>query len=314
MACRAADLSIQDGKVTLTALCPKTLEAPIGFSLLPVHPTSQPMTLFAPAVPVGDYSKTHQVTGTLDWNDLPVDPDSPYWLTCVLGMEGDIPLHAPLTLTEGSGAVAVAEQAEGHPVVTQDGWHCYLYCGTEHRPLDWPGGSCPRRSCLRQNRLTQALPVQWQTQPGCFARHKGGHDWQWELEVPGRDFNDAQELLLCLIHEKGTAKVFCPVTVTGSSGHGCLLRADLTLLQQQVESCRRTNWQAVLLARQNGTCYVLRLLDPTRPPVRSKRKQTTFNFFGSNYDNPIGQMPLRRSHGRGRPLLHPPGQLAGRRG
>ena len=75
-------------------------------------------------------------------------------------------------------------------------------------------------------------------------------------------------------------------------GNGTLLQADLTLLQHQVESCRRTNWQAVLLARQNGTCYVLRLLDPTRPPVRSKRKQTTFNFFGSNYDNPIGQMPF----------------------
>ena len=141
--------------------------------------------------------------------------------------------------------------------------------------------------------LPKALPVQWQSQPGCFARHKGGQDWQWELELPGRDFRDArEELLLCLIHEKGTANVFCPVTVTGSSGHGCLLRADLTPLQQQVESCRRTNWQAVLLARQNGTCYVLRLLDPTRPPVRSKRKQTTFNFFGSNYDNPIGQMPF----------------------
>lgn len=164
VACRAADLSIQDGKVTLTALCPKTLEAPIGFSLLPVHPTSQPMTLFAPAVPVGDYSKTHQVTGTLDLNDLPVDTDSPYWLTCVLGMDGDIPLHAPLTLTEGSGAVAVAEQAEGHPVVTQDGWNCYLYCGTEHRPLlAWrqlPPGDVPAAEPL-----TQALPVQWQTQP-----------------------------------------------------------------------------------------------------------------------------------------------------
>ena len=291
VACRIADLSIQNGKVTLTALCPKILEAPLGFSLLPVHPTSQPMTLFAPAVPVGDYSKTHQVTGTLDWNDLPVDPDSPYWLTCVLGMEGDIPLHAPLTLTEGSGAVAVAEQAEGHPVVTQDGWNCYLYCGTEHRPLlAWR--KLPPGDVTAVESLPKALPVQWQTQPGCFARHKGGQDWQWELELPGRDFRDAQELLLCLIHEKGTANVFCPVTVTGSSGHGCLLRADLTPLQQQVESCRRTNWQAVLLARQNGTCYVLRLLDPTRPPVRSKRKQTTFNFFGSNYDNPIGQMPF----------------------
>lgn len=31
---------------------------------------------------------------------------------------------------------------------------------------------------------------------------------------------------------------------------------------------------------------------PPVPRCCSKRKQTTFNFFGSNYDNPIGQMPF----------------------
>lgn len=287
--CRLSDLSTEGGTLTLTARCPKTLEAPIGFALLSADAASTP--LFAPATPVGAYGDTHQVTGVLNLNDLPVDTSAPYWLTCVVGMAGEIPLHAPLTLTEAPSAIALAEQAEGHPLLTKDGQNCYLYCGADHRPqLAWrtlPPGDLPATEDL-----SQALPVQWQEQMGCFARHLGGQNWQWELELSGWAFADTEALSLCLIHDKGGAKVFCPTTVTGETAHGCTLRADLTPLQEQVESCRLTNWQVVLLARQGERCYTLRLLDPTRPPVRHKRKQTTFNFFGDHYHAPIGQMPF----------------------
>lgn len=291
VACRVAQLNLSEGKLSLTVLCPKTLEQPMGFSLLAADLDGPSLPYFAAAQPEGDFSQTHRVSGVLDLTGLTPDPDHPYWLTCVLQEENGIYSHLPLTLTTAESAIALAQQAEGHPVWQADGQNCYLYCGADYRPtLCW--GQLPPGQVPAQPTLRQCLTPQWQSQPGCFAQHLGGEQWQWQFQLPGRDLSDAAELLLCLLHEKGSAQVFCPVTVTGQAGHGCTLSADLTPLQAQVESCRRTNWQAILLARQDKSDYLLPLLDPARAPVRNKRKQTTFNFFADHYDAPVGQMPF----------------------
>lgn len=85
----------------------------------------------------------------------------------------------------------------------------------------------------------------------------GGGGWQWQFRLPSRDFSDADELALLLVHDKDNSRLICPVTPVESDGSSCTLSADLSALKDTVESCRRVNWQVTLLARQKTTFYAL---------------------------------------------------------
>ena len=295
-ACRLSRLERQGTQLHLSARCPKTLPQPVGFSIQAIVPNGTASAVFTPAEPEGDFSQTHTVSGVLDLAALP--PQTGLWqLTCVLDREDHLSLHIPLYITDQRVAVTLSEAWEGHPACGSGAATCYLSIDLQHRPvLCWsepqPGAlPCPAESDLAA--LADTLtPAQWLDGPACSARHVAGSSWQWQFRLPSRDFSGADELALLLIQEKANTRLLCPVTIADSDGHSCTLSADLSALTETVESCRRVNWLVNLLARQGTTCYALPLMDPGRTPPRNKRQQTQFNYFGHNYDAPVGAMPF----------------------
>ena len=298
VACRLSGLTCEGPRLHLSARCPKTVSQPIGFSIQAAGPDEAPSAVFVPAEPEGSFSETHTVSGVLDLAALA--PQDGFWqLTCVLGREDGAALHAPLYLTDRQAALTLSEALEGRPAWEQDGLGCYLSIDLQHRPLlcwarSQPGGTTfPPEANVAT--LADFLPLASWTEesvPTCSARHAGGGGWQWQLRLPSRDFSQADELALLLVHDKDNSQLICPLSSMADSGGGCTLSADLSPLQETVETCRRVNWQAILLARQGRTFYALPLADPGRTPQRNKRQQTTFNWAGGNYDAPIGAMPL----------------------
>lgn len=296
-ACRLSRLERQGTLLHLSVRCPKTLPQPVGFSLLATVPNGADSTVFVPAEPEGDFSQSRTVSGALDLSALRPQPGL-WQLTCVLDREGDLLLHVPLHLTDRQAAVTLSETLEGRPACQVDGRNCTLSIDLRHRPiLSWPqsqpGGQLfPPESGVTT--LADFLPRVQRAPEGltCSARHVGGGGWQWQFRLPSRDFSDADELALLLVHDKDNSRLICPVTPVESDGSSCTLSADLSALKDTVESCRRVNWQVTLLARQKTTFYALPLADPGRTPQRNKRQQTQFNFAGGNYDAPIGALPF----------------------
>lgn len=293
VACRLNRLERKGSELLLSIRCPKTLPQPIGFSIQTLSPNGANSTVFTPAEPDEDFTESHIVSGILDLAGLPPLTGS-YQLTCVLGQEHGAYLHVPLYITDRKVAVSLSEHLEGYPALhLDDDRNCYLYLDRKHRPiLCWSRMQPGAQTFLSNSGVTTLadfLPLaDWQEAPACSARHVGGSDWQWQFRLPSRDLSRAEELTLLLVHDKDNTRVLCPLTVLSSNGGESVLSADLTPIRNQVESCRRTNWQVILLARQDTAFYALPLSDPSRTPKRNKRQQTTFNHYGDHYDQPVG--------------------------
>lgn len=297
VACRLNRLERNGTELLLSVLCPNTLPQPTGFSIQAAVSNGTDSTVFVPAVPDGDFSERHIVSGILDLASLTPQPDA-YQLTCVLGQEYNAYLHVPLYVTERKVAISVSEHLEGHPAFDcGNGLACYLYLDHRHCPILCWSQAQPGAQYAASNfdmiTLASALPTaDWTKNPDCSARHIGGAVWKWQFRLPSRDLSKADELSLLLVHEKDSSHLLCSLEALSGNDRACVLSADLSPLKDQVESCRRVNWKMLLLARQGNVFYTLPLSDPSRIPRRNNRQQTTFNYYGDHYCNPVGTMPF----------------------
>lgn len=297
VACRLSRLERRGVQLYLSVRCPDSLPQPIGLSLLATVPNGADSTVLVPAGPEGDFAQTHTVSGVLDLAALP--PQTGLWqLTCVLDRAASTYLHVPLYVTDRTVAVTLSETLEGHPICGSGGTPCHLSLDLRHRPiLCWSqsqlgGRPFPADSGIAT--LADFLP-QIQRLPedlACSARHVGGSAWQWHVRLPSRDLSGADELALLLIHDKDNTRLVCPVQPVEGDGVSCTLSADLSPLQETVETCRRVNWQVTLLARQGTSFFDLPLADPSRTPKRNHRQQSQFNHFADHYDTAVGAMPF----------------------
>lgn len=283
LSCRLSGWREEKGILSVTVLCPKTMEQPAG---LLFHGEEGETPVF-PAASVGEFAETHSFTAEIPANALKNGVES-MTLCCAVGESGGEVLYCPVRLAAPKTAAAIQSRYEENSLVPE----VYLSVNEEHCVVaenrrDLLGTQYPNAKTLGDFLNSK----EYRTEGGITALSLGGENWHWRLHFPNADLIHADECGLLMEKIAAESRIFCSVTAEPAE-NGTIVTADLSPLTATLENSLYSDWTAVLCVRRGNAFYAMPVLDPLHTYYDAHDFQTDFNFTSDLNRQPVGTIEL----------------------